>query len=556
MCGFVVTIGPAPDAEVPFCLQKLKHRGPDASGTEYVDLGYAWATVGAVRLQVVGGAQPSWPCRYDPLGIVLAFNGEIYNWRELRDELWDGTGREPDCDAEILALGWRKWGKGFLDRLNGMFAFVLVDTRQKEVFAARDRAGEKPIYFTRETGAIAFASEIKALPLLNGGLRMPLSRAGVADADVLEYDALESTRFRGVSNILPGHHMSLRTSDDIRSRAPVEWWKLPHDEIDLSPESAVEVACDLVEDAVRLRGTDRGVPATVLVSGGLDSAIVQAVLKRDRVYCVTFPEVPALDDAALAAQGAEVIPITFDLAAAQEALPEIAWHLDTPATWSALGHWFAAKQIAKDGGRVVISGEGADELFLGYSRYRALFWLDKIYADKGLEGYRSLVDKTMGDADSIMARSIDRSPDARAFAHALELVRRYSGTGPLSRQLARVEWHTTMQVLLRMADRMTAAHSLENRSPFLDYRLIEFAARLPAHHLVNETHSKVLLRRVAERLGVPVSIAWARTKRGLIVPWNAWRSATGARGAFDRADFSKAMEAAWESAFEHWRYSA
>ena len=157
---------------------------------------------------------------------------------------------------------------------------------------------------------------------------------------------------------------------------PSGWWTPPAcDEGAVAPDAA-EWLTETLRDAVRIRAATE-VPSTALVSGGLDSAIVQAIARYPRVYCATFPAdgIDCMPLARLAAQGAQVVPVTFDLDEARGALPHIAYHLDTPATWSALALWFLARQMHRDGVRVVLSGEGADEVFGGYSRYRMAWWV-------------------------------------------------------------------------------------------------------------------------------------------------------------------------------------
>jgi asparagine synthase (glutamine-hydrolysing) len=256
--------------------------------------------------------------------------------------------------------------------------------------------------------------------------------------------------------------------------------------------------------------------------------------------------------AKLASQGAEVVPVTFDLGMAEQAFDQIAYHLDTPATWTALCQWFLAKEIKTHGYKVVLSGEGADELFAGYSRYRILWWFSQAQQDPQLRNYQPLIDLvTVGSNERILATMLDRSRGNYLSPHALHLVRRFSSGEDLVANMSRVEWHTTMQCLLRMADRMMAAYSIENRSPFFDYRLIELAARMPTRHKITPTWSKAVLREVALRLGVSPEIVNNPTKVGLVTPWNKWRAAklVGGRGAWDRGDFSQYMLSAWRRAY-------
>lgn len=547
MCGFVATL-------TPRSIGRLAHRGPDGSGAVVEHLPWANVSLEMTRLAIVDRRKLQVPFDFrKSCGVVLAFNGEVYNWRQLRDELSDGTPWETDCDAEVVARAWRRWGVKMLDRLNGMWGLVLVDEREQVVFVARDRAGEKPLYYAPLGIGWSFASEIKALPVL-------LEEASCRDLETLEFDCLENTPFKGVKCLGPGQYMLLSSVVDLEAPKIDTWWMLPSKCIDesMSWESAVDQVEALLVDAIKLRAVSE-VPVAVQLSGGLDSAIVQAVVKSERLYTVTFPYdgVDNLKLACLAAGGREPVAIEFTRDALEEVLPRVAYHLDTPATWTAVCQWFMDKKIAEDGGVIVLSGEGADELFLGYSRYRLLWWYERMRSDPNLKAYHPLIQSMHGTGFDIIARMLNRGGPA-AHPYARELVGRFSGCWDnvnnvdLCLSAARVDFYTTMQVLLRMADRMAAAHSLENRSPFFDYRLMELSQRLPLHWKIHDYESKSVLRKVAERLGVPKAIVEDKTKRGLFVPASWWKSewrTPGERGVWDRHVFAGMMRDAWRKAF-------
>jgi len=538
MCGFVGIL-------TPRSAVRLFHRGPDAAGAIVETLPWANVSLEMTRLAIVDQHALKVPFDFRAsTGIVLAFNGEIYGWRELRAALSDGTPWETDCDAEVVARAWRRWGTSMLHHLNGMFGLCLVDERTNTVFLARDRAGEKPLYYAALGSGLAFASEIKALPLR-------LEEAPCAELEALEFDCLETTPFAGVRCLGPGEAMHFHGVEDLREPKSYRWWMLPSapDET-MTFNDAVNETEALVVDAVRIRAVAE-VPAAVQLSGGLDSAIIQAIVSSERLYTVDFPDdgVDNMRQAVLAAQGtATPNLVTFGLRDLETFLPMIAYHLDTPATWTAVCQWFLDGAIARDGSVVVFSGEGADELFGGYSRYRFLWWLEHMVRDPNLLTYGPMYLALFGDAVDVMARMLNRGGPA-TLAHARALVERFAGDGDLCRRMARVDFYTTMQCLLRMADRMAAAHSLENRSPFLDYRLMELAGRMPTRWKINEQESKVVLRAVARRLGVAEAIVDEKGKRGLFLPWMAWRGASGERGAWDRGSFAREMREAWRKIF-------
>lgn len=548
-CGLTLSLtpGPAPVHAAHLGASRLAHRGPDGNGVVERDLGWTRVAVGMSRLAIVDTRSIPVPFVFPYLGVVLAFNSEVYNHRSLRAELSDGTPWETDCDAEVVARAWRRWGPVMLDRFNGMFALAVVDERKREVFIARDRAGEKPLYVARDRTGLHFASEIKALPV-------PLVERDEwpAEARALEFDCLEDTPFVGVRAMLPGSY-EWHTAN--RHGSPTEtcgqWWTLPESEAfedEASPASyaaCVDECEALVSDAIRIRVAAE-VPVALSLSGGLDSAIIQSVARLDRLYTVTFPEDDFLTPAQAASHGFPVRPVTFTRADLDAVLPAVAYHLDTPATWTAICQWFLMQRVREDGAKVIVSGEGADELFGGYSRYRILWHLDHARTDPLLVAYQPTLHRLTGDDVDVLARLINRGgPDTLDAARGL--VRRFGLGRSLAEDAARVEWHTTMQCLFRMADRMSAAWSLENRSPFVDHRLIEFAARLPVSFKIDAHASKRILRDVARKLGVADSIVDERTKRGFYVP-PSWFGQAG-ESRWNRGAFAARMTAAWRQAF-------
>lgn len=559
MCGIAAAIRPpgmCPACHAPglgICSQV--HRGPHSSGS--IDIQLPWCTVslGMSRLKIVDQRDLPVPYRFDRLGISLAFNGEIYNWKTLRSSPpLDQYGPwETECDAEVLAAAWREWGTQALQHLNGMWSFVLVDTILGEIAVARDRAGLKPLFWTKRGGALYFASEAKALPV-------PLEERPCIDIETFEYDVLEETPLRGVHRFGPAHRAVLRGLHVLEPGAPIgqtRWWELPPAEPSLhSADQLVDELEDLVLDAVRLRMVAE-VPVALMVSGGLDSSLILAAADRLQIaepkrYCVTFEEIDNLSAAKIAANGREVTPVTFDKIEMLRALPHVAYHLDTPATWTAICLWFMCQQIAKDGNRIVISGEGADELFGGYSRYRVLHWIDRMLKDERLADYLPTIVHAIGDPTELPVKLLDRGRSAKSRNRAAELFQQYRDLcRGLPMQLATVEFHTTMQVLLRMADRMASAWSLENRCPLLDYRIMEFSTTVPDGTLVNDSESKSILRTLARRWKISPVITEERTKRGLAIPWPAWSAergeSIGSRGQWDRSGFATLMRDHWKA---------
>lgn len=564
MCGVFAAVRPA---QAPPCqwaeaaVAKMRHRGPDAGGAwtgklpwcSSVKLEWCRVDLGMARLKIVDQSDISVPYQFAPAGVTLAFNGEIYNWRELRAEL--GGDWETECDAEVLSRLWRRWGPEMLDRLNGMWAMVLVDELVGEVFVARDRAGQKPLYYAQTLdGGLYFASEAKALPLA-------LEETSCPDAEIFEFDWGEATPFRGVRRLNAGHSLLLREPGDLSTPKPKRWWPLPPVEpTDRSYADCLEELTALVIDAVRIRLSSE-VKVALQLSGGLDSAIIYHAWSsicgegaaNAGKYCVDFvlDGIDNLSAAQLVAP--DVLPVTFSAAEMKEILPQVLYHLDTPATWSAVCLWKLAERIAGDGHRIVLSGEGADELFGGYSRYRILHWLQRAVDDLKLTAYKPTIDYVLGNQLELVAKMLDRSPLGQYRARVTSLVTRAAeGADSLPRVAMRTEFGTTMQVLLRMADRMASAWALENRCPLLDYRVIGLASKLPTAWLITDARSKSILRDVALRVGVHQQVVDEQTKKGLAIPWARWAAelgieTAGGRGAWDRSGFARLCWDIWRA---------
>ena len=550
-------------------ISKLWHRGPDTVGrgllesytTGHPGHGYH---LGQTRLAICDVDPIATPYQYDYLQVVLAFNGEIYNWKELQAELSDGTPWQSSCDAEVVARAWRRWGPECLSRFNGMFAMAIADQLTGDVVLVRDRAGVKPLYYLQTPGRLYFASEAKALP-------GPRYECDCEDVDALEFDCGSRTPFEGVFVLPPGTLLVLNPSDHELPPTviPSAWWKMPTDiDSGMTWESAVDELEALVCDAVRIRMTPE-VPVAQLLSGGLDSAILQAVSGTDAKYCVTFDPDTAgstrfdvLAEARAAARDTAVTPVTFSCDDFVSAMPDIVCALDTPAIWTAAAQWFLFQQIRRDGYKVVLSGEGADELFCGYARYRVLWHLDRMRDDRALAEYGPTIETALGPqgvgaapAKALLYRGTLPHPTA-----AIHRLFQQHGRHNLVRSLANTEFHSTMQVLLRILDRMSMASGIEARTPFLDYRIVEFSARCPTEFLVTARESKAVLREVARRVGVPRSITDCVSKKGFTIPWPAWRHRiaeelgedvpeNAVRGAWDRGLFVRWQKKLWRQAF-------
>lgn len=408
-------------------LQTMKHRAPDDEGV--VNIGKY--EIGMGRLAVIdlrsGGL-----CPFQDDEITLAFNGEIYNYIELREELRDSYEFKTDSDTEVLAAAYRKWGIGCLDKLNGMFAFAIFDGEQ--IVLARDIAGEKPLYY--DTNPFRFASEAKAL------------------------------NWRCKS--LPPASYLVYKNGAVRIQ---RWWEPPVN-AKLNLDRAEEMLERLLEDSIKLR-TRSDVPYGLYLSGGVDSTLISTFHKFDHTFTYTS------DDS----QKEEFLWV----------LPKIVWHLDYPVkSFSAFGLWKLAEQAHKAGVKVVLSGEGADELFGGYVRYL---------------------------------------PNAFNY-HARRDYPSYTGLFPYHGDEGLAEFYGNLRELLRMGDRMAGAWGIENRCPFLDKRIIEFAHALPLDYKIEFLDTKIILNNILYKRKPdykPIE------KAGLFVPVNKWIGSKG--GMYEKHDW-------------------
>lgn len=519
----------------------------------------------------------------DVQGRIIAFNGEIYNYQELRRELKGlGTSFSTDSDTEVALAAFAAWGPACLDRFVGMFALAIYDPAREELFLARDRLGKKPLYYLHRDTTLVFASELKALAVHPALREKPdIDLAAVSDYLSLGYILEPRTVFSAVTKLPPGHWASFRLQDGtftLRS-----WWdpapfflddKLP------ANRKTEEEFLGLLQSAVSLR-LRADVPVGAFLSGGIDSSSILAVARglgaEPTAYCVSFAE-RSYDESDYARLVAESLGTGLHVLQQPEAGPNLlarlVWHLDEPFADTSILPTFQVCEAAASHAKVVLTGDGADELLAGYTT---------MAADRLFSTYRALpsgVQRAMAGLSRSLLRPRYRkvgweyklrqflsagglSPD-RAHYHwrlvfsdeekagllALEAQKALRGYDPfdsfgaaygrvagacdLDRHLY-VDMKTWLPAdILVKADRMSMAASVELRSPFLDHRLVEFSARLPAEERMQGLRGKVILRRaMAGRL--PRAVL-QRPKRGFNFPahllWREGTSFAGREGVF------------------------
>ena len=543
MCGIAGFISPAradAAALVPM-LARIAHRGPDGQGT-FVE---GPAALGHCRLAIIdlqGAAQPLYS---EDKNFVVVFNGEIYNYRELTAELTAlGHTFATRTDTEVLLHGWEQWGRELLPRLRGMFAFALWDRRAQVLFCARDMFGIKPLYYCRcADGTLLFASEIKAF-LDHPSFEKQLNTAQLPLYLSCQYSPGRDTFFAGVQKLLPGHFLEF-SEGIVRTTRWVQPAFLPGD----TPPAPDELEAVLRQSAEAHKIAD--VEVAGFLSGGVDSAYLTALARPARTYTISYAE-PKYDESFPARALARNLGLRNRVRCISpgefwDAVPAVQYHMDEPmADAAAVALYFLNREAARDV-KVVLSGEGADELFGGYNIYRDPFtarWYNRLppWLRGGLGAAASLLPPGPG-VNFLVRRGL--SLEERYFGPTALLTERekrrllpgYEGDGdpvcltesswdmtedqdPVTRmQQVDLQLWLAGDILLK-ADKMSMAHSLELRVPYLDKEVFALAAALPAAAKANARMTKIALRQAAARTLPPA--AAARKKLGFPVPVRDW----------------------------------
>lgn len=540
----------------------LVHRGPDGAGL--------WADDHAIlahrRLSIVDLAGGHQPLSNETGAIWVTFNGEIYNHADVRAEL-EAAGHQyrTRSDTETIVHAYEQWGDECMQRFRGMFAFGLWDAPRRRLLLVRDRLGVKPLYWAQVGDRVLFASEIKAI--LESGLVAPTANTRVlSEVLATRYTAGTETMFEGIHKLLPGHRLIFE-----QGRVRIEkYWDLPLDGPDpelerLGERELIDRFRSLLQQSVRLR-LMADVPLGMFLSGGIDSAAVAALMARevDRpidTFSVAFADrqFSELDYARKAAQaiGANSHEIVIDDNDFFGALPRLIWHEDEPIAHPSSVPLHFVSALAREHVKVVLTGEGSDELLAGYGKYpRSLFnWkAGGVYERLVPGGLRaavaaSVVPNLPGRMGELARRSFLAMPrrpadmfldnfagmplqlqqalltprvtaGADPYAASLEYFERANGNSGVLGRLLYTDVKTYLVELLMKQDQMSMSTSIESRVPFLDHVLVEFAARLPHRLKLSGLTTKRILREAIRGL-VPPEIL-TRKKMGFPVPFSGW----------------------------------
>ena len=584
ICGFTLTGTDITPSVVDASVLKgmcdvMAHRGPDGEG-QYLDDGIA---LGHRRLSLIdleGGNQPlvratrehdaavTSPAlaadgsfiQGDAAGMargdyVIVFNGEIYNYRDLRCDLErQGWTFKTNSDTEVLLVSYLAWGESALNRLRGMFAFAIWDRNSHELFCARDFFGIKPLYYTVQDGQFIFGSEIKVI-LEHPAYQRELNEAALEQYLCFQFSALDETFFKGIFKLPPAHCMRVAADGSL---SMTRYWRPTYtfDE-SRSFEETVDAIDAVMRDSVRYHNV-ADVEVGSFLSSGIDSSYMAACLAKEnpaiKTFTVGFAEYKGeRDEISWARELAEKL----DVANASkhiseeeywESLPFVQWHMDEPSADPSAVALYFVDQLAATQVKAVLSGEGADEFFGGYRIYQAplsnakLSWapkgllrgLSKAMHATGVRGANYLERASEGVEDWYYtnANSVAFSVEERRalLRHAQSVPTPQELTEPVYAEVADFDEIVRMEYvdlyfwlvgdILLKTDKMSMAHSLESRVPFLDKRVFELSATIPTRFKVTPSQTKVALRSAAER-AIPKD--WAqKEKLGFPVPVVNW----------------------------------
>lgn len=543
--------------------QLIAHRGPDGHGfwtSERANVGFAHRRLSIIDL-TDSGHQPM----EAPNGSVITYNGEIYNYLELQEELRGGWPFRSSSDTETILAAYEKWGTDCLTHLRGMFSLALWDG--DKLFAARDRFGIKPFYYTVVDGVFYFASEMKALlPVLPD---IATDASSLAEYMTFQYTIGENTLFEGIKQLLPGQALTVRNGNVRVYR----YWDVHYDiDWDHRAEWFGKRMRELLEDSVRVH-LRSDVPVGAYISGGIDSSLIGILASREPAsgrigFHGKFMEFPGYDEsdyarAACNDSGIDLREIEIVASDFSDNIENIIYHLDQPVAGPGSFPQYMVSKLASEHVKVVLGGQGGDEIFGGYARYLIAYLeqslkasIDGSYKNGNfvvtpesiiphltvLQEYKPLIrqlfsDGLFGPLDERYFRLINRSADMTDEVDWTSVDRdavfeRFQGIFNSERNVRKEAYFDSMThfdfkcllpALLHVEDRMSMAHGLEARVPLLDHSIVEFAASIPADvkfeggqmkNFIKTTFGDDLPRELTER----------RDKMGFPVPLKEWFS--------------------------------
>ena len=546
MCGFVGFTNNINDASIIIdeMTDKIAHRGPDSSG-KYVDGKIA---LGFRRLSIIDLSQGDQPLFNEDKSIVLVFNGEIYNFQSLRDELIkSGHVFTTRTDSEVLIHGYEQWGKAMLNKLRGMFAFIIWDKKKNEIFGARDFFGIKPLYYALMDKTFMFGSEIKSF-LPHPDFKKELNEVALENYLTFQYSPTENTFFRQVYKLLPAHCFTFKNGKMVTER----YWKINFNADDNhSLDYWVDKISDTFKDSVKAHKIS-DVEVGSFLSSGVDSSYVAAVADVDKTFTVGFGTEEKYNEIGYAKEFSKYISkenISKVISPEEywSNLPKIQYHMDEPLADPAAVALFFVCKLAAQKVKVVLSGEGADEIFGGYNIYKEPndisiynslpkivrkgfgYFARKLPAQRGLNFIirrsQDLEERFIGNAFIFNTKERKELLKFKTTAPSPNDI-----TKPFFNEVKDKDDVTKMQYLdlhlwmtgdiLLKADKMSMANSLELRVPFLDKEIMKVAEKIPTKYRVTKSSTKYAMRISALKACPPQTAN--KKKLGFPVPIRVW----------------------------------
>lgn len=570
MCGLIAVIRPFKSSKIEMKnlvksgLNRIRHRGPDGDGIwishdEKIGLGHVRLAI----LDIDSGAQPM---SLDD-GTTIVFNGEIYNYIELRQELGISL-FHTTSDTEVILHAYKRWGADCVNHLRGMFAFVIWDEKKQDIFFARDRFGIKPLYWYRDEDGIYFSSEVKGL--------LPYIKHKKIDENVLseyfsfQFSLTDGVLLKGVKQVQPAHFGWVLNNHEVKL---TKYWEVHYDvTVDDNDKYYIEQLQYLLNESVKLH-LRADVEVGAYVSGGLDSSLL-ALLGSNyssndnsdfKIFNGRFCEGSDFDESSYAKVLADENAMDFHLASITESdfvdsISDVIYHLDTPVAGPGAFPQYMVSQLASQHLKVVFGGQGGDEIFGGYARYLIAYFEQCIVGGidgtlnngnfvvsyesiipnlKTLKAYKPLIKEFWSDGlfsprDQRYFRLINRSntiepilkPGVINREKAFDEFKRIFwgknvGKESYFDQMTHFDFKTLLPALLQVEDRMSMAHGLESRVPFLDHPLVEAIAKVPANIKFLNGELKRLLRKAFIKK-MPAVIRDRKDKMGFPVPLNIW----------------------------------
>jgi asparagine synthase (glutamine-hydrolysing) len=541
------------------------HRGPDGQTAwkhEREHIGLANQRLAIIDLST--GDQPM----SDGAGSWISYNGEIYNYIELRAELGAGAFRTTS-DTEVALRAYQRWGGECVKHFRGMFAFSIWDEKNQTLFCARDRFGIKPFYYTEVDGVFYFASEIKALVPFLPAVETDLE--GLKDYLCFQFCLGGKTMFKGVKELLPGHTLTVHNGRVAVNRY---WDVYYHADFDHKAEYFESAIRDLMAESVALH-LRSDVPVGAYLSGGLDSSIVASLAVESKgpdflAFTGRFGVDPAYDESGYARElaewkGFQVLDVDIGPIDFVNSIEKVIYHLDHPVAGPGSFPQYLVSALAAKHRKVVLGGQGGDEIFGGYTRYLIAYFEQCIkgaidgsmHSGKFVVTYESIIPNLVAlrnykpllqefwreglfdDLDRRYFRLINRSPTLgdeinwsalgqydpwetfRSIFHGANV-----GHESYFDSMTHFDFKTLLPALLQVEDRVSMAHGLESRVPFLDHRIVELAATIPADIKFENGNMKHVLR-TAMRSKLPARIYERQDKMGFPVPLHEWMTSAG-----------------------------